>query len=160
MDFLLWLEEIPLSAWVRSSPGLYAYPLILGLHAVGLAWLVGPTFVIDLRLLGFAPSLPLRQLGRFFPIMVAAFWLNAVTGVILVIAYASTMIPNPALYPKLLFIALAVVVLRAIMKVVRAPDPDSNALGRARILAVLSLLLWFGAIISGRLMAYVHLLTE
>ena len=159
METLLWFETLGVSIWIRETPSLLAYPLILALHGVGLAWLVGLNAVVDARLLGFAPSLTLDQLAKFFPIMVVAFWVNAITGVILTLAYASTMLTNPALYVKLLCIALAVVVLRMI-KTRFLDDPgnlDRDA-GSAKVLAVVSVFAWIGAIVAGRLMAYVHLI--
>ena len=161
METLLWFETLGISIWIRETPSPMAYPLILALHGVGLAWLVGLNVAVDLRLLGYAPGLALDQLARFFPLMVGAFWLNAITGVILTLAYASTMLTNPALYVKLLCIALAVVVLRMIKK--RFLDNPSNLetdAGGAKMLAIVSIGAWMGAIVTGRLMAYIHLIID
>ena len=51
------LEAIENSAYptfVRESPSLWGYTLVLSLHAMGLAVVVGVSAAIALRLLGFA----------------------------------------------------------------------------------------------------------
>ena len=107
--FFVWVELSSFSIWMRESPSVFAFPAILTLHTVGLAFLAGPNAAIDLRLLGFAPQLPLEPLKKLFPLMWAGFWLNAVTGTALVIAYPAKALTNPLFYLKLLLIALALV---------------------------------------------------
>ena len=48
--------------------------------------LVGCAWVVDLRLLGIARSIPIGPLRPLFRIMWAAFWINLATGVLLFIA--------------------------------------------------------------------------
>ena len=74
---LPWLEATAFSTWLRESESLAAFPLVLILHTVGLVFLVGTNAVIDLRLLGFAPGIPLDSFETFFPLMTWGFWLNA-----------------------------------------------------------------------------------
>ena len=45
---------------------------------------------------------------RFLPVMWFGFWLNAISGVLLLIGYPTKALTNPVFYLKLLFIALAV----------------------------------------------------
>ena len=45
-----WLETSAVAIWVGES--LWGYPIMLGLHAVGLAIVVGIFVMLDLRLLG------------------------------------------------------------------------------------------------------------
>jgi hypothetical protein len=156
MEFLRWLENLGFSVWVRESGSLWSYPLVLFLHTVGLAFLVGPSVAIDLRLLGFARRMPVAPLETFYPIMWAGFWCNAISGVILVMQDATTKAVNPVLYLKLVFVAVAVADLIVMRRLFRDPDPDAAAAtGSARRLAILSLVCWTGAIAAGRLIAYV-----
>ena len=53
--------------WVRESPSVFAFPGILSVHAIGMALVVGLNAAIDLRILGFAPHVPLMEMKRFFP---------------------------------------------------------------------------------------------
>ena len=50
-----WLENTPVALWVGLS--LWAYPLLLAVHIVGLAVVVGIFSMRDLRLLGCFPGL-------------------------------------------------------------------------------------------------------
>ncbi|PYR13972.1 MAG: hypothetical protein DMG00_05385 [Acidobacteria bacterium] len=144
MHFLASVENTRFSIWVRESSSLWAYPTILFMHTVGLGFLVGLNAAIDLRILGFARRMPLAPMERFFGIMWAAFWVNAVSGTMF--------------YIKLGFIALGVVNMVLIRRrIFRDPalDVDARPIGRfGRLLAATSLVFWGGAITAGRLMAY------
>jgi hypothetical protein len=157
MDFLLWLEQTGFSIWVRESGSLLAFPGILLVHTYGMALVVGIVAAIDLRILGFAPALPLTPLAKFLPLFWAAFWINAITGTILLVADAATKMTNPDFGVKMVFIALAVVTQLMIQKrVLRDPKADKGPLPRnAKLLAIASLACWLGAITAGRLLAYV-----
>jgi hypothetical protein len=157
MEFLSWLENTNFSIWVRESGTLFAFPGILLVHTYGMALVVGIVAAIDLRILGFAPALPLSAIAKFLPIFWVAFWINALTGTILLVADATTKMTNPDFLIKMGFIALAVVNQRMIQKrVLRDPQVDTAPFsGQAKLLAVTSMLFWFAAITAGRLLAYV-----
>ena len=153
----MWLEGSAVGVWTRESPSIWAYPTVLTLHTVGLGVLVGANAVIDFRLLGFAPRLPIPSLAPLYRFMWAGFAINAVTGVMLFASNATTKARQPVFYIKLTLIALALVITAVIRRDVErepairdaAPDP-----GPGTRMAVLSLLLWAVAVIAGRLMAY------
>jgi hypothetical protein len=157
LDFIAYLEHTGFSLWVRESGSLLAFPGILLLHTYGMAVVVGLIAGIDLRILGLAPALPLGSLQKFLPIMWVAFWINAVTGTMLLLADATAKMTNPDFGIKMVFIALAVITQRLIEKrVLRDPQVDqAPPSANARMLAVASLVCWLGAITSGRLLAYV-----
>jgi hypothetical protein len=69
---------------------MFAYPMILFLHTVGLAFLVGPSVALVARILGLAQSLPLAPMERFYRIMWIGFWINVGSGAVLLIADAAT----------------------------------------------------------------------
>ena len=164
MAFLAWLSGSPVGEWVSGST--WAYPSLLFVHTLGLGVLVGLNSAIGLRLLGFAPRVPVAAMEPLFPYMWAGFWVNAVSGSVLFIADAPKKAANPSFIVKLVLIGLAVVVMRKlkrhafpIAENLNASNPSnptnpSVVTGRARMLAAMSLLLWAGAITAGRLMAY------
>jgi hypothetical protein len=162
MELLAAIEGSALGVWVRESVSLWAYPGLIAFHAIGLAFVVGLAVAIDLRLLGAAPELPLAPLERLFPVMWVGFWVNALSGVALTVAYATKMLTNPVFLVKLAFIVLAVVNLRLIKVRVLGPARTGiePAIGRGRTLAWTSLVLWAGAILTGRLIAYTELLAK
>jgi len=157
MDFLHWLENTGFSSWVRESPSIWAFPVVLLIHTIGMGLCVGVSAGIDLRILGFAPGLKLAPFEKYFPILWAGFWMNAVTGTILVMQDASNKLLNVDFYVKMIFIALALVTLRLIRnRVFRDPQLDRVPFSSsAKMLAALSLFFWLGAITAGRLLAYV-----
>jgi hypothetical protein len=161
VNVLVWLSNTAPAVWARSSESIWAYPTILFLHTFGLAILVGFTAAIDFRVLGFSPSLPLAPLRRFFRFIWIGFWINAVSGTMLLIM-APAKLANPAFLVKMTCIALGVVNMLWLRREVfgRGAAADRGPGGSAasswgRMLAASSLALWAAAITAGRLMAYV-----
>lgn len=155
-DFLLTIEENGFSQWVRESDSLFAYAGILLAHTIGMGFVVGINATIDLRILGFAPALRLRSMEKFFPVLWIGFWLNAITGTILLAIHATKLMANPDFYIKLAFIALALINLRMLRKEVFSDSLVDKAPPsmKAKVLGITSLVFWIGAITSGRLLAY------
>jgi len=157
-SFFVWLEATTLSTWIRESTSVWAFPTILSLHTIGMGLAAGLNAAVDLRILGVAPSVPLLELRRFMPVMWLGFWINAVSGVLLLIAYPTKALTNPVFYVKLSCIALALVGIRAMAHSVFG-DPSLDwgpATKRCRWLAIASLICWTGAITAGRLLAYTY----
>jgi hypothetical protein len=151
--FFVWLEATSLSTWIRESTSVWAFPAILSLHTIGMGFAAGLNAAVDLRILGFAPFIPLFELRRFLPVMWIGFWVNAVSGVLLLVAYPTKALTNPVFYVKLSFIALALVGIRAMGQSVFG---DAAVTKRNRLLAIASLVCWTGTITAGRLLAYTY----
>jgi len=156
--FLQTIEETGFSTWLRESESPFAFYFILLFHTFGLALLVGANFVVDLRLLGVARAIPIAPLKRLFPIMWVGFAINAVTGILLVVAYPTKSLTNPDFYAKLAVIGLAVWVMQRLRSQVfeDASLSEADRMARGAALAKWSLFLWFGAITAGRLLAYTY----
>ena len=153
LEFLLKLEQLPFSMWVLQTP----YPTILFLHSMGMALVAGFNAVIDLRLLGISPKIPIKPMERLYPWMWWGFAINAVTGSCLLIADATTKLTNPDFGVKMVFVFSGIVVLKIMRKKVFGdPQLDKAPVsGTAKGLAWVSLVCWIGAITAGRLLAYV-----
>jgi hypothetical protein len=155
VEFLAAIEHSAFCTWVREDGSLWAYPGILFMHTVGVAIVVGMSAMVDLRLLGFARTLPVAPLEKFFPVIWTGFWIDAVSGTILLAADATAKFTNPVFYVKMLFIAIGVVDIVLIRRVVfRGPTADAAVPALGKFLAAASLVLWFGATTAGRLMPY------
>ena len=152
------IEESGLSSWIRDSPSIFAYWFILSFHAIGMGLLVGASVVIDLRLLGVAKELPLAPLKGLYRIIWFGFWIQIVSGGLLLIAYPTKALTNPDFYIKLSLIGIAVTVMHMIRKRVFADSTlsDSDMMNKGKALAVWSLVLWAGAVTAGRLLAYTY----
>jgi len=152
-DLLTSIEGSTLAVWTRESPSIWAYATILTLHTAGLAVVVGVNAVVDLRLLGWAPRIPIPALRALFPIMWWGFAVNFASGLLLFMADATTKSGQAVFYVKLACITLALIVARTVSNRMRQQH-DTSVTATLRSLAVLSLVLWAGAIVAGRLMAY------
>ena len=152
--FFRTLESSDLSVWIRESLSLLALPGILTLHTLAMGFLAGTSLVIALRLLGVAPTIPIRALARFFPILWLAFWVNLATGVLLVIGYPTKAMTNRLFYVKLLLIILAVLLIPRLRTAVLVDDEATSR--QTRLLAITSITLWAAAIVFGRLLPYTY----
>ncbi len=156
MELLAWIEATSLATWVRESGSLWAYPLVITLHTVGLSILVGGSVAIDLRILGVAEALPMAPLRRLFPLLWTGFAINAASGALLFMAAATTKAVQVIFWVKLACIVLGVINVR--LQQTRTFGDAGVLVGDitplARRLAVMSLVVWAGAIVAGRLMAY------
>jgi hypothetical protein len=118
----------------------------------------GGATIINFALLGMWPAKgPIKPLERFYPVIWAGFWVSAFTGVSLFVREASAYGRNPDFYVKLVFVFAGTAILVLMRKrVFHAPRLDQGPVwGSAKVLALTSLACWFGAIVAGRLIAYV-----
>ena len=153
MEFLAWLQGSAFSRWVAGSPSLLAYPTFLTLHTVGMAIVVGTCAMMALRVLGVAPDMPLHAFRCAHRLVWGGFLVNAATGMALFAMDAEHKATQTVFYVKLVLIALALVCYAQIRRRVFVRPPVRIG-RRVRVLALVSLVLWTGATIAGRLMAY------
>jgi hypothetical protein len=153
-----WIEHSALSDWIRGSDCVCAFPAIVTLHNIGMAFLAGCGIAIDLRIIGFAQGIPLKPMARLLPLMWAAFAVNATTGVLLLIAYPTKALTNPLFYIKLTLVAVALTLVYFVARdVLRGGAPEGKPLAtKAKMLAVASLAAWLVLIAAGRYLAYTH----
>ena len=156
MKILSSLEGSSFSVWLLGSNSIWAYPTVLTLHTFGMMVLVGASAMLDLRLLGFGRGIPLDSLKTLFPVMWAAFWLNAVTGSMLFVADATKRGTSVIFLVKLLLVATGVVTIVLIKREVYGKNPSPVTVSSTvKLLATASLLVWSAAITAGRLLAYI-----
>jgi hypothetical protein len=152
-----WIEHSALSGWVRGDC-VCAFPTIVTLHNIGMAFLAGGGIAIDLRIIGFAPGIPLKPMARFLPLMWLAFGVNAGTGLLLLIGYPTKALTNPLFYVKLSMVVIAFGLLFRIARyVLRASEVDQKSFAaKSRNLAIVSLAAWIALIAAGRYLAYTY----
>jgi hypothetical protein len=151
--FFAWLEAAAPSTWLRDSPSLWAFPFVLILHTVGLAFFVGANVAWDVRALGFLRGVRFRSMERYFLVMWAGFWINAFSGVLL-LAYPTKALTNPLFAIKLTLIGAGIVLAYAIRRHMHTPSDDDVMPAALRALAAASLACWVAVIFAGRLLAY------
>ncbi len=155
------VEASAFSVWLRESSSIWVFPFVLILHTVGLAFVVGANVVLDLRLLGWARGVPVVSLQRYAWVMWLGFWVNAFSGVLLLIAYPTKALTNPLFYAKLTLIAVGILASRRIWATLSDAVTEGVDIGgglgvppRLRTLAIVSLAAWTAAIPAGRFLAY------
>jgi hypothetical protein len=145
-SFLRLVESTALSVWIRESDSLFAFPGILVLHTLGMAFLAGAAVAVALILFGVARSVRLESVALLTPVAWAGLSVNALSGVLLVVAYPTKALTNPIFYVKLAFIALLIGALHLAQRRV----------SRSKALAAALLLLAILSIVSGRLLPYTY----
>lgn len=144
-----WLENTPVAIWVGES--LWAYPFWLSLHAVGLAIVVGIFAMRDLRLVGLFQGLSPAAFLALSRFAWTGFVINAISGVFLFTSQASTFVHSTPFLLKIGFIAAGMFLAVVIQGRLRDGRTDGATM---KIIALASLAVWLGAIIAGRLIAY------
>ena len=156
--FFQTIEQSGLSRWLRESESVFGFWFVLSFHAIGMVLLVGASAVIDLRILGFAPDLPLAPLKRLYRFIWVGFWIQVVSGIFLLIAYPTKALTNADFYLKLALIGLALTIMQRLKNRVLS-DPSLNEaamMAKGKVFASCSLILWVGAITAGRFLAYTY----
>lgn len=155
MSFFRSLQDSQFTDWFLGSDSIWTYPLVLTLHTVGLAVLVGASVVIHLRLLDVGSNIPLARFRPLYRLIWYGFGLNLVTGVILFISQAADRVGDPVFYVKLGGIAVALGLgARARRTIVDAPAPSVADRSQGKWVALVVLASWTVAIVAGRLVAY------
>src|SRR5205085_12047284 len=107
MSIVTAIDQSALASFVRDN--IWVYPLMLTLHAIGLAFAAGVSVAMDLRVLGVARGLPLAAMGRLRRIFYTALKVNALSGVGLVLNNPAKWLVDPLFYVKLSLLAFALV---------------------------------------------------
>jgi hypothetical protein len=142
-----------LGAFARSNP--YVYTIGLVVHFTGLALLMGAMLLIDITLLGLARTIAPGAALKLLPFAILGFCLNLLTGVMFFCFDPERFGLNPAFQVKMLLVLLAGLnalwfTLAEHREISQLPAGAPLAL-KVKLSAALSLTLWFGVIVAGRM---------
>jgi hypothetical protein len=156
--WLVWLETTALAQAMREW--LWLYPIVEIVHIVGIVLLAGSAAMFDLRLLGLSRGLPVAAMARhLLPWARVGLGVVAVSGAMMFAAHATEFAGESVFRLKVSLIAAAclnaAIFHRVPFRSVRAWDVAASAPGAARVSALVSLTLWLGVVVCGRLLAYV-----
>ena len=146
---LVWIENTSLALWVGTS--LWAYPVLLSAHITGLAVIVGIIAMRDFHLLGFINGVTEANFLELKILAYCGFLINGISGIMLFSSQASYLSTNLPFLLKLFFIGSGILLASKIYKKIEKNTGRTST----KILAILSLFSWFGAITAGRLIAYI-----
>jgi hypothetical protein len=156
VNFLLWIEESALAETIRVSA--YGYPIMIMLHSLGLAIMVGLSVVLSLRILGAFSTIPYSTLHRQLKVAWIGFVVNFVSGGALFAAQATTYITDFEFVLKMSFVIIGAILVAVMQSKVKSDAAGWDSLhpppGVIRFVAALAIVAWIGGMITGRLIAY------
>ncbi|HEY1242309.1 MAG TPA: DUF6644 family protein [Bryobacteraceae bacterium] len=153
---LEWIESTRLSIAIRE--GGLPYPIIGGIHLLSIALFGGALLITDLRLLGLVMAQ--RRFSdlwyQFRPWKRLGFVTITATGLLLAWAEPVRLYGSPSFWVKMSLFALVGVHARVFRAGVygHPEKQDAGISSQAKLAAVLSLVLWAGMVLAGRLIAY------
>lgn len=158
VDFARWLDSFELSTRLHES--FYMYNWVESIHVIALTLSLGMLFLIDLRMLGLAlTEVPASRIAARLNIpMMIGFSVMIITGVLLF--FAVPVRTTQSIWFRIKFILLIAAAVNAWMfhrkmnASVASWDNEPIAPKQLRLGAGLSLGLWSGIVITGRLIAY------
>ena len=152
-EILATLEATPVAQFLRASR--WGYAAVNTAHVLGIALLVGAILPLNLRLLGFWRSVPRAALVRVLvPVAAAGLLLAVLAGALLFSVRAEEYAALGVLRLKVALIAfgiLGALELHRAYGLELAQASDATVAGHA----ILSTVCWLGAIVCGRLIAFV-----
>jgi hypothetical protein len=141
-----WLQYTPLAQTIRHSAALIA--LLEIVHLIGLALLMGTILMVDLSLLGLGIGRqPVSRIARELNLFtVTGLTIMLVSGPLILSSEALRCYKTPAFWVKMALLAIAIAFHFTIHRRVATAEPHPNP----RIVAILSLVLWFGVALAGK----------
>jgi hypothetical protein len=156
--FCAWLDQTPLSQTIQTTG--WVVPTVQTVHILAVAAVMASILMIDLRLLGvLGREQPVARVSeRFRPVIWWTLPILLASGILMIIGEPVRSIENPIFQLKMALLVTAIIVtLSYQVPLGRDPafwDLTGSRRGVARIIAVLSLLLWVGIVFAGRWIAY------
>lgn len=154
---LQWLEDSQLAASIRQS--LWLYPALEIVHITGIILLVGPALLFDFRLLGFTKSIPVAQLERHLLPWARMSLLGLIipSGFLLFITNAVSLAADPRFWLKMMLLLLAIMNAYIFHRFIFPPVNKDSIVAlpvSSKASGIISIALWLGVIVCGRLLAY------
>jgi hypothetical protein len=158
LSFFEWMAQTRAS--VAMAESVWAFPIVESVHVLSLCLFLGMAVILDLRLLSLVMrDVPVSEVAtRLLPWTTAGFVVMVISGVL-------TFFNAPVRYYENIFFRIKVVALllagvnvwvfhSGIWLKVSDWERDAVAPFRARLAGILSLVLWAGIVVAGRMIAY------
>jgi hypothetical protein len=136
-------------AALQSNP--WAYPVLEIVHIFGIGLLLGNLVLLELRVFGRGAALPVKELARLsLGLAGAGFGLAAASGLLMFSTQPAELLANRAFTLKMLLLFVA----GCNAAVFHARGSLRRLDRTARVLMLLSTLVWLGVLCCGRWIAY------
>ncbi|MDR0780946.1 MAG: hypothetical protein LBF16_09690 [Pseudomonadales bacterium] len=149
MEFFQWIEDSGLGVYIRESN--WGFAIALSAHAVGMGTAVGVVMVATLCELNVLPKIPVASFSNLYSVAWSGFFINLISGIALYTSHATQYSYQAVFIFKLALIVVGGVLLKLMIDSAKTNGEEA---GKTKLFALLSLLSWVGAIVTGRLMAY------
>ncbi|MDB5943971.1 MAG: putative rane protein [Ramlibacter sp.] len=134
---------------LQSNP--WAYPVLEIVHIFGIGLLLGNLVLLELRVFGRGAALPVKELARLsLGLAGAGFCLAAASGLLMFSTQPGELLANRAFTLKMLLLFVA----GCNAAVFHARGSLQRLDRTARVLMLLSTLVWLGVLCCGRWIAY------
>lgn len=152
------LNSTALSGIVMNNA--VVFPALEMAHFLGLCLLFGSLLVVDLRIVGVSPRVPIQQVERFLRFALFGFAINLTSGLLFVVGDSDRYLVNIAFWTKMAVIVVAglntAYFVRRVKPQIDAGVRSADLTPDARVVAWLSLFLWTSVIVLGRFIPYVE----
>jgi hypothetical protein len=150
LPFFQWCEASAVGSAIRTSP--WAFAVIESIHLLGLAAIGGAVLIVDLRLLGLGLSRQrVADVARdAHPWLVGSLIVMLTTGVALFLSESVKCYYSTPFWLKMGSLLLAATFALTIRRRVAMADAGRIQPAWQRLVAIVSLLLWFGVGAGGR----------
>src|SRR5262245_7566926 len=149
-SFFQWCEATSLGTAIRTSP--WAFAVIESVHLLGLSVIGGAVLLVDLRLLGLGlKNQRVADVARATdPWFVGSLAVMLVTGIALFLSESTKCYGSAAFWVKMRSLALAMIFAFTIRRRVTLADETRVRPIWFKLVALVSLALWFGVGAGGR----------
>ena len=150
LSFCQWVSETPVGQAMSQSP--WAFAVIESVHLLALAVIGGAVLMLDLRLLGLGlRDQPIDRVAReAHPWLVSSLLVMLVTGVLLFSSEPIKCYQSTAFWVKMSSLLLAMIFAFTVRRKVALADDGHIRPIRLKVVAIVSLVLWFGVGAGGR----------
>ena len=154
LPFFEWCETTALGLAIRDS--LWLFPVIESVHLLALGLLGGAVLVLDLRMLnlGLRRQSTIQIARQAQPWLIGSLTTMLLTGVLLFTSESIKCYYSPPFWYKMSFLATAILFTFTVRRKVAAADALRVGPIWGKLVALISLGLWFGVGFSGRWIAF------
>ncbi|WP_018268468.1 DUF6644 family protein [Methylosinus sp. LW4] len=154
LEFLRWLQDTGVGIALRKSDHLVGAGFQL-VHIFGFILLLASVTFVDLRLLGLAlaKQAPVRVIGAANILLATGLSAAIVSGVLIFLSGPVRYYSNEFFQIKMLSLVVAVLFQASVFRAISKKVEQRPLAGKA--VAIVSLLLWFGVGVMGRIIGFV-----
>ncbi len=156
--FAIWLNDTWLHNLMVNLP--WMFPMMETLHFTGLTVMFGALLVVDLRILGLVKFINMAESMKFIPVAIIAFAVNLMSGISFLCVDPYYYFQNMGFQWKMGMIGVAG--LNALWfwfgehAELKGLADGQNAPFRAKVIALISIVVWVIVIVLGRMIPYLE----